>query len=44
MTEHINYKGVNGVFIPQSEWERIQFLTKKKDNLLTKLVRRVNEW
>ena len=43
MTEHINYKGVDGVFIPKNEWERIQFLTRKKDNLLTKLVRRVNE-
>lgn len=43
MTEHINYKGVDGVFIPQKDWEKIQFLTHKKDNLLTKLVRRVEE-
>jgi hypothetical protein len=41
--EKINHMGIEGVFIPQEDWERIVFLTKKKDNLLTKLVRSVEK-
>ena len=43
MVTKLTHKGVEGVFIPYEDWKRIQFLTKKKDNLLTKLVRSVNE-
>ena len=43
MVEKIAHKGVDGVFIPAEDWERIQFLTAKKDNLVTKLVRSVKE-
>lgn len=43
MVTKLTHKGVEGVFIPAEDWERIQFLTKKKDNLLTKLVRSVKE-
>ena len=43
MVEQLIHKGVNGVFIPEEEWDKILFLTKKKDNLLAKLVRSVKE-
>lgn len=43
MVEKLTHKGVEGVFIPAEDWERMQFLNMKKNNLLTQLVRRVKK-